>query len=153
MTAGVSEATAALYQDVIIDHGRRPRNFGDLPDATCTVEGVNPLCGDQLTLHLRFEDGAITAVTFEGSGCAISQASASLMTGALKGMSTEEALVLFGRVHTMLTVQPEEQASVPDVGKLAVLSGVWQYPTRVKCASLAWQTLRSALGEQTNETE
>lgn len=153
MTIAVSEATAALYQDVIIDHGRRPRNFGDLPDATCTVEAVNPLCGDELTLHLKFEDGIISAVTFEGSGCAISQASASLMTGALKGMGTAEALALFGRVHTMLTVEHDEQTPVPDVGKLAVLSGVWQYPTRVKCATLAWQTLRRALDEQSNETE
>lgn len=153
MTAAVSAETAALYQDVIIDHGRRPRNFGDLPGATCTVEGINPLCGDELTLHLRFEQGAIRAVTFEGSGCAISQASASLMTGALKGMSATEAMDLFRRVHTMLTVQPDGQGDVPDMGKLAVLSGVWQYPTRVKCASLAWQTLRSALDEQQNLTE
>jgi nitrogen fixation NifU-like protein len=153
VTQAVSEATAALYQDVIIDHGRRPRNFGDLPDATRTVEGINPLCGDQLTLHLKFDDGVISAVAFEGSGCAISQASASLMTGALKGMRTSDALALFGRVHTMLTVQPDEQTPEPDVGKLAVLSGVWQYPARVKCATLAWQTLRSALDEQSNEME
>ncbi len=136
---------ADLYQEVIIDHGRRPRNFRELEGATRTVEGVNPLCGDQLTLYVMLADGRIADVAFQGTGCAISQASASLMTAALKGKTQDEALALFGRVHAMLTEGPNGEAGPPELGKLAVLSGVWQFPTRVKCATLAWNALRSAL--------
>ncbi len=134
-----------LYQEVIIDHSRRPRNFRELEGATRTVEGVNPLCGDQLTLYVMLADGRIADVAFQGTGCAISQASASLMTAALKGKTQDEALALFGRVHAMLTEGPNGEAGPPELGKLAVLSGVWQFPTRVKCATLAWHALRSAL--------
>jgi nitrogen fixation NifU-like protein len=143
--AAVSEDITSLYQEVIIDHARSPRNLRELEGATRTVEAVNPLCGDQLTLYLQLADGIIADVAFEGSGCAISQASASLMTMALKGLAQDEALALFTRVHTMLTTESDGDAPPPEVGKLAVLSGVWQYPTRVKCATLAWQALRSAL--------
>ena len=136
---------ADLYQEVIIDHGRRPRNFRELERATRTAEGVNPLCGDQLTLYVKLADGHIADIAFQGSGCAISQASASLMTAALKGKTEQEALALFGRVHTMLTEGPDREAGVAELGKLAVLSGVWEFPMRVKCATLAWHTLRSAL--------
>ena len=136
---------ADLYQEVIIDHGRRPRNFRELEGATRTAEGVNPLCGDQLTLYVKLADGHIADIAFQGSGCAISQASASLMTAALKGKTEQEALALFGRVHTMLSEGPDREAGVAELGKLAVLSGVWEFPTRVKCAVLAWHTLRSAL--------
>ena len=136
---------ADLYQEVIIDHGRRPRNFRQLEGATRTVEGVNPLCGDQLTLYVKLADGRIADVAFQGTGCAISQASASLMTAALKGKTQDEALALFGRVHAMLTEGPNGEAGSPELGKLAVLSGVWEFPTRVKCATLAWHALRSAL--------
>ena len=136
---------ADLYQEVIIDHGRRPRNFRELEGATRTVEGVNPLCGDQLTLYVMLADGRIADVAFQGTGCAISQASASLMTAALKGKTQDEALALFGRVHAMLTEGPNGEAGPPELGKLAVLSGVWEFPTRVKCATLAWNALRSAL--------
>ena len=136
---------ADLYQEVIIDHGRRPRNFRELEGATRTVEGVNPLCGDQLTLYVMLADGRIADVAFQGTGCAISQASASLMTAALKGKTQDEALALFGRVHAMLTEGPNGEAGSPELGKLAVLSGVWEFPTRVKCATLAWHALRSAL--------
>jgi len=136
---------ADLYQEVIIDHGRRPRNFRELEGATRTVEGVNPLCGDQLTLYVKLADGRIADIAFQGTGCAISQASASLMTAALKGKTQDEALALFGRVHAMLTEGPNGEAGPPELGKLAVLSGVWQFPTRVKCATLAWNALRSAL--------
>jgi len=136
---------ADLYQEVIIDHGRRPRNFRELEGATRTVEGVNPLCGDQLTLYVKLADGRIADVAFQGTGCAISQASASLMTAALKGKTQDEALALFGRVHAMLTEGPNGEAGSPELGKLAVLSGVWEFPTRVKCATLAWHALRSAL--------
>ena len=136
---------ADLYQEVIIDHGRRPRNFRELDGATRTAEGVNPLCGDQLTLYVKLADGHIADIAFQGSGCAISQASASLMTAALKGKTEQEALALFGRVHTMLTEGPDREAGVAELGKLAVLCGVWEFPMRVKCATLAWHTLRSAL--------
>ena len=136
---------ADLYQEVIIDHARRPRNFRKLEGATGTAEGVNPLCGDQLTLYVKLADGRIADIAFQGAGCAISQASASLMTTALKGKSEEEALVLFGRVHAMLTEGPNGPVPPAELGKLAVLSGVWQFPMRVKCATLAWHTLRSAL--------
>lgn len=136
---------ADLYQEVIIDHGRRPRNFRELEGATRTVEGVNPLCGDELTLYVKLADGRIADIAFQGTGCAISQASASLMTAALKGKTEDEALALYGRVHAMLTEGPNREAGPPELGKLAVLSGVWEFPTRVKCATLAWHALRSAL--------
>ena len=141
----VSEDITSLYQEVIIDHARSPRNFRELEGATRTVEAVNPLCGDQLTLYLQLTDGAVADIAFTGAGCAISQASASLMTMAVKGLRQDEALTLFTRVHTMLTTKSDGDEPPPGVGKLAVLSGVWEYPTRVKCATLAWQALRSAL--------
>ena len=141
----VSEDITSLYQEVIIDHARSPRNFRELEGATRTVEAVNPLCGDQLTLYLQLTDGAVADIAFVGAGCAISQASASLMTMAVKGLRQDEALTLFTRVHTMLTTKSDGDEPPPGVGKLAVLSGVWEYPTRVKCATLAWQALRSAL--------
>ena len=151
----VSADITSLYQEVIIDHARSPRNFRELEGATETVEALNPLCGDQLTLYLQLADGTIADIAFKGNGCAISQASASLMTMALKGMAQDEALALFTRVHTMLTTESEGDAPPPEVGKLAVLSGVWEYPTRVKCATLAWQALRSALQDagRRDETE
>lgn len=136
---------ADLYQEVIVDHGRRPRNFRELEGATRTAEGINPVCGDQLTLYVKLADGHIADIAFQGSGCAISQASASLMTAALKGKTEPEALALFGRVHTMLTEGPNVVTDVAELGKIAVLSGVWEFPMRVKCATLAWHTLRSAL--------
>jgi nitrogen fixation NifU-like protein len=131
-----------LYRDVILDHNRRPRNFGPLEPADASAEGLNPLCGDRLTLRLRLSDGTIRDIRFEGQGCAISTASASLMTEAVKGKSRDEALALFGRVHRLLT---EDSADAGDLGKLAALSGVREYPARVKCASLCWHTLVSAL--------
>lgn len=142
---------ADLYQEVIIDHGRQPRNFRKLDGATRTAEGFNPLCGDQLTLYVKLADGRIADIAFQGIGCAISQASASLMTMALKGKNEQEALALFGRIHVMLTEGPNGHVQPEELGKLAVLSGVWEFPVRVKCATLAWHTLRSALedaGEQ-----
>lgn len=134
-----------LYQEVIVDHSKRPRNFRKIEDATRTAEGFNPLCGDQLTLYVKLADGVIEDIAFQGDGCAISKASASLMTAALKGKKQEEALVLFRRVHALLTEGPNGEVKPEDVGKLAVLSGVWEFPVRVKCATLAWHTLRSAL--------
>ena len=122
---------ADLYQEVIIDHGRQPRNFGELEGATGRSEGFNPLCGDQLTLYVKLADGRIADIAFQGAGCAISQASASLMTTALKGKSQDEALALFERVHAMLTEGPNANVAPEEVGKLAVLSGVWEFPMRV----------------------
>ena len=134
-----------LYQEVVIDHGKQPRNFRKVEGATCTAEGFNPLCGDQLTLYVKLAGGVIEDIGFQGSGCAISKASASLMTAALKGKKQEEALALFRRVHVLLTDGPNGGIKPDDVGKLAALSGVWEFPMRVKCATLAWHTLRSAL--------
>ncbi|RON09872.1 SUF system NifU family Fe-S cluster assembly protein [Pseudomonas brassicacearum] len=134
-----------LYQDVIIDHGKRPRNFRQIEDATCTAEGFNPLCGDELKIYLKLANGVIEDISFQGVGCAISQASASLMTLAVKGKKPEEAQALFARVHTLLTEGPNARVTPAELGKLAVLSGVWEFPVRVKCATLAWHTLRSAL--------
>jgi nitrogen fixation NifU-like protein len=131
-----------LYRDVILDHNRRPRNFGPLEPADVSVEGFNPLCGDRLTLRLRMADGKIADIRFDGQGCAISTASASLMTEAVKGLTRSQALALFDRMHRLLT---DEAACLDDLGKLAALSGVREFPARVKCASLCWHTLASAL--------
>ena len=134
-----------LYQEVVIDHSKQPRNFRKLEDATGTAEGFNPLCGDHLRVYVKLAGGVIEDIAFQGDGCAISKASASLMTSSLKGKKEKEALALFGHVHTLLTDGPNGEVKPEDVGKLAVLSGVWEFPTRVKCATLAWHTLRSAL--------
>jgi nitrogen fixation protein NifU and related proteins len=131
-----------LYRDVILDHNRKPRNFGVLEPADASVEGFNPLCGDRLTLRLRLAGQQIEDIRFEGQGCAISTASASLMTEAVKGKTRAEALALFDRVHGLLT---DDAASSDELGKLAALSGVREFPARVKCASLCWHTLASAL--------
>ena len=134
-----------LYQELILDHNRRPRNFGSLPDANRSAEGYNPLCGDKLKVYLRLENDRIAGVSFEGSGCAISKASASLMTDAVKGQTIIDATALFDRVHAMLTTPIDRPVDASDVGKLAVLSGVREFPVRIKCASLAWHTLKAAL--------
>ncbi|RJG11050.1 SUF system NifU family Fe-S cluster assembly protein [Pseudomonas cavernicola] len=140
-----SDELRDLYQDVVIDHGKRPRNFRPIEGATRTAEGFNPLCGDQLRIYINLADGVIEDIAFQGVGCAISQASASLMTLAVKGKKQEEALALFARVHSLLTEGPNAKVTAAELGKLAVLSGVWEFPVRVKCATLAWHTLRSAL--------
>jgi len=132
-----------LYQEVILDHNRRPRNFHALADASHQAEGYNPLCGDRLTLYLKIDDGVIREVAFEGSGCAISKASASLMTDAVKGRSTADARALVDRFQRMVTTPPE--LAVEDLGKLSALAGVREFPVRVKCASLAWHTLKAAM--------
>jgi len=132
-----------LYQEVILDHNRRPRNFGPLPAANHRAEGHNPLCGDRVTVLLDLEDGRIRDVAFQGSGCAISTASASLMTEALKGRSVEEVQEIFKGFHDLVTTGAGEGS--PELGKLAVFSGVREFPMRVKCATLAWHTLLAAL--------
>ena len=132
-----------LYQEVILDHNRRPRNFRTIEPASHRAHGHNPLCGDRLSLYLQVDDGQICDVAFQGSGCAISKASASLMTDAVKGHSVAEAQELFVRFHRMVTTPPDQP--VENMGKLAVLAGVREFPVRVKCASLAWHTLKAAL--------
>ena len=134
-----------LYQEVILDHNRRPRNFHALADATRIANGHNPLCGDKLRLYLRLDGDRIADVGFEGSGCAISKASASLMTDAVKGQTIDDATALFDRFHQIVTTPIDEPIDEESVGKLAVLAGVREFPARVKCASLAWHTLKAAL--------
>jgi nitrogen fixation protein NifU and related proteins len=141
-----------LYQEVILDHNRRPRNFHAIADASHMAEGYNPLCGDRLTLYLKVEGDRISDVAFEGAGCAISKASASLMTDELKGRSVPDARALFERFHRMVTTPVDQR--VEDLGKLSALAGVREFPVRVKCASLAWHTFRAALdGVQRTSTE
>jgi nitrogen fixation NifU-like protein len=134
-----------LYQEVILDHNRRPRNWGPMADATRVAHGHNPLCGDRLTLYVKIDGDTLAAISFEGSGCAISKASASLMTDAVKGQKIDDALGLFDRVHEMLTTPSTQPVDDTRVGKMAVMSGVREFPARVKCASLAWHTLKSAI--------
>lgn len=138
-----------LYREVILDHNRDPRNFGELEGANRVIDGANPLCGDKITLYVKVDGDRVTDVSFKGTGCAISVASSSLMTERVKGTSVADTLSLFEKVHRMLTdsdVEPSE-----DMEKLAALAGVREYPSRVKCASLAWHVLKAALtnsGEQ-----
>ena len=135
-----------LYRDVIVDHNRSPRNFRKITGADRALEGFNPLCGDKLTVYLKLDGDRISDLSFEGSGCAISVASASLMTERLKGKTRAEAEKLFDEVHDLLT--REDAANDPEaLGKLAVLSGVREFPSRVKCASLCWHTLKAALAD------
>jgi len=143
-----------LYQEVILDHNRRPRNFGAIERPTHHADGHNPLCGDKLSLTLTVENGAIVNAMFQGSGCAISKASASLMTDAIKGQSVAEADTLFEAFHKMVTTPMDQEPDESAVGKLAVFSGVREFPARVKCASLAWHTLKAALaGAEITSTE
>jgi nitrogen fixation NifU-like protein len=134
-----------LYQEVVLDHGRRPRNFGPLAGATHRAEGLNPLCGDHVTVYARLDGDRVAEARFEGNGCAISKASASVMTGAVKGRTTGEIEEMFERFHRLVTEGPGGTGGEEALGKLAVFGGVHEYPTRVKCASLPWHTLRAAL--------
>ena len=133
-----------LYQELILDHGRRPRNFKPLDEANRTAEGFNPLCGDKVKVYVKVDGDAIEDISFQGSGCAISTASASIMTETLKGKSRGEAEELFETFHDLVTGEPAKLDS-PELGKLAVFSGVSEFPIRVKCATLSWHTLRAAL--------
>ncbi|MGD0154969.1 MAG: Fe-S cluster assembly sulfur transfer protein SufU [Terracidiphilus sp.] len=141
-----------LYQEVILEHSKAPRNFRK-PEATNRhAEGYNPLCGDRCSVYLDVENGAIKDIGFQGSGCAISRASASMMTQALKGKSKEEAAKLFEEFHNLVTGDPEAMKNAADLGKLAAFGGVSKFPARVKCATLAWHTLQSALEGKEDET-
>lgn len=145
----MSESLSELYQNLILEHNRSPRNYRVPRDANRRAEGNNPLCGDQLTVWLRVENDVIRDAAFQGSGCAISRASASLMTGAVQGKTRCEADELFGRFHRLITGTCSA-ADLETLGKLAVFSGVSQFPVRVKCASLAWHAMRAALTDQTS---
>ena len=143
-----------LYQQVILDHNKKPRNFQKLEGANRTAEGFNPLCGDQLTVYLLMDEGAVREVSFVGSGCAISKASASMMTQAVKGKTRDEARTLFEEFHRMVTGELDEESEPNHLGRLKIFAGVRDYPARVKCASLPWHTMYAALeGEQRATTE
>jgi nitrogen fixation NifU-like protein len=133
-----------LYQELILDHGRRPRNFRPLGGATRSAEGYNPLCGDKVKIYVKMDDDTVEDISFEGAGCAISTASASIMTETLKGKTRAEAEELFQTFHDLVTGR-QAQLDAPELGKLAVFSGVSEFPIRVKCATLSWHTLRAAL--------
>ena len=137
-----------LYQEVILDHNRRPHNFRAIDAASAKQEGYNPLCGDRLTLYLTLDDEVIKDAAFQGSGCAISKASASLMTDAVKGKTVAEARELFEQFHAMITSDPDTPPA--DLGKLSVFAGVREFPTRIKCASLAWHTMKAAVAHETD---
>lgn len=142
-----------LYQELILDHSKEPRNFGDLPAANCEAQGHNPLCGDQLDLHVYLKDNKVEDIKFKGSGCAISLASASLMTELVKGKTKEETERLFTMFHHMVTEEEElNQESLGMLDKMVALMGVRDYPMRVKCATLAWHTLDSALHNKQQAT-
>jgi nitrogen fixation NifU-like protein len=134
-----------LYQSVILDHNKKPRNFREPEGANRTADGFNPLCGDKITVYLELEDDVVKDVGFSGSGCAISTASASLMTQSIKGKSVAEVRQLFDGFHELVTGNPGEGTDSAKLGKLAVFSGVREFPVRVKCATLAWHTMKSAL--------
>ena len=133
-----------LYQEILLEHNSKPRNFRKLDPANHTADGYNPLCGDRITLYLQVEDGIITDVGFQGSGCAISRASASMMTQSIKGQSLEAAEQVFDQFHKMLT-EPDAELDYDQLGDLETLAGVAEFPTRIKCAILAWHTLRAAI--------
>jgi nitrogen fixation NifU-like protein len=135
-----------LYQEVILDHNRRPHNFRVIDNPSAKQEGYNPLCGDRLTLYLTLDGDVIKDVAFQGQGCAISKASASLMTDAVKGKTVAQARDLFEHFHAMITSDTDTEAE--DLGKLSVLAGVREYPTRIKCASLAWHTMKAAVAHE-----
>lgn len=134
-----------LYQEIILDHNKTPRNFGKIETANRTQEGYNPLCGDHLHVHLHVNGDQIEDISFEGSGCAICKASASLMTAAIKGMPVAEALELFEQFHQMVTAEVDEPVDDEQLGKMAIFAGVREFPMRVKCATLAWHTMKAAV--------
>ncbi|HLG32355.1 MAG TPA: SUF system NifU family Fe-S cluster assembly protein [Ignavibacteriaceae bacterium] len=142
-----------LYQQVILDHNKSPRNFRKIDNATQHAEGYNPLCGDRLDVYLIIKNGIVEDISFKGEGCAISKASASLMTSTLKGKTKEETEILFEKFHNLVTGKLGENPDIDELGKLAVFSGVQEFPVRVKCASLAWHTMMNALnGKEENVT-
>ena len=148
----LSENIKELYQEVILDHNKQPRNFGELDNCTNKASGFNQLCGDKIDLYLIIKDNIIQEVKFNGKGCAISKASASIMTTILKGKTTDEARALFEEFHKIVTSPTDEDFDEIELGKLAVFAGVREFPARVKCASLAWHTLINALDNNNNDS-
>ena len=138
----------ALYQEIILDHNRNPRNFKKMEDASCSVDGYNPLCGDHYTIYLKLDHEIITEISFQGSGCAISKASASVMSTVLKGKTHAEAEVLFEKFHHLVRGENKNENSAEELGKLAAFAGVSEFPARVKCAILPWHTMKNALEEK-----
>lgn len=149
------DSRTELYLQVILEHNKKPRNFHKMENATHMAEGYNPLCGDHLTVYLRVNNGGIIdEVSFEGDGCAISKASSSMMTATLKGKTLTEAKTLFQQFHKLITHQLDPEKDQHTLGKLAIFSGIWHFPVRVKCASLPWHTMKGALeNEKTVSTE
>ena len=144
----------SLYQQVILDHNKNPRNFGPLLSANHSADGLNPLCGDDITVHLLIENDIIKEISFEGSGCAIAKSSASIMTTVLKGKTIEQAEQLFNDFHFVVTAPMDADLNEDSLGKMAVFTGIREFPARVKCASLAWHTMQSALhGKNITSTE
>lgn len=150
----MSNELSDLYQQVILEHNKKPRNFREIDAANHFAEGQNPLCGDELKVYLQLEDETVTDVSFLGSGCAISKAAASMMTQAVKGKTRAEAETLFGEFHRMVTGNLDEEAEANSLGRLKIFAGVRDYPARVKCASLSWHTMKAALdGDEVVSTE
>ena len=149
------DARSELYQQVILEHNKKPRNFRKIDPATHDADGYNPLCGDHLHVYLNVDqNNVITDISFEGDGCAISKASASMMTESLKGKTTQEAKALFEEFHKLVIKQLDPDKDANSLGKLAIFSGIWHFPMRVKCASLCWHTMKGALDkEETVSTE
>jgi len=141
-----------LYQQVILDHNKSPRNFRKIENANKFAEGYNPLCGDRINIYLIVEDDSVKDISFQGSGCAISKASASLMSSIVKGKTLKEAEELFNKFHNLITGKLDDDFDLDELGKLAVFAGVREFPVRVKCASLAWHTMISAVNEDKNKT-
>ena len=137
-----------LYQQVILDHNKNPRNFKKIENANHFAEGYNPLCGDRLNIYVELEGGRIKDISFQGSGCAISKASASLMSSIVKGLPVEEAEKLFEKFHAVITGKITDEENIEELGKLAVFAGVKEFPSRVKCASLAWHTMIAAFKQE-----
>lgn len=144
-------ANRALYEKVILEHNKKPRNFREMEDADFSIEGQNPLCGDHFTIYLKFDGDTIADISFSGSGCAISKSSASVMTTLLKGKTKKEAEALFVKFHTMIKTEPEKEIDTDNLGKLAVFSGVREFPVRIKCATLAWHAMLSGLDEKDDD--
>ncbi len=134
-----------LYQEMLLDHHKRPRNFGKLENANRQADGYNPLCGDRVTIYLALNGDVIEDIGFEGNGCAICTASTSLMTESVKGKTLDEVEIVFGRFHDLVTSDPDSEIDTESLGKLAIFAGVREFPVRIKCATLAWHTLHAAL--------
>lgn len=139
----------ALYEQLILEHNKKPRNFREMQDADCKIQGLNPLCGDQYTIYLKLDGEVITDISFHGAGCAISKSAASIMTTLLKGKTRKEAEALFVKFHTMITSDPEQEVDEAALGRLVVFSGVRKYPVRIKCAALPWHAMLAALDHKT----